>query len=139
MNDEWVKDSIFIEFRYSALITHNSAFEAFTVSQFYVDKSQCSSHQIFPGVKIFTTAGDNVMLSLVEFEPHAVVAMHQHPHEQMGMLLEGELTFTIGGETKTLQAGEMWRIPGHVPHMAVAGDKPVKALDVFNPIREDYR
>ncbi len=41
------------------------------MTQFYVDKSQCSSHQIFPGVTIFTTAGDNVMLSLVEFAPHA--------------------------------------------------------------------
>ena len=27
--------------------------------------------------------------------------------------------------------------PG-VEHKAVAGDKPVKALDVFCPIREDY-
>lgn len=109
------------------------------MSNYYADKSHCSEHQIFPGVKIFTTAGDNVMLSLVEFEPGAVVEMHQHPHEQMGMLLEGELTFTIGGETRVVRAGEMWRIPGHVPHKAVAGDKPVRALDVFNPIREDYR
>ena len=40
---------------------------------YFVDKSQCSKHQIFPGVQIFTTHGDHVMLSLVEFEPHAVV------------------------------------------------------------------
>ena len=40
---------------------------------YFVDKSQCSHHQIFPGVQIFTTHGDHVMLSLVEFEPHAVV------------------------------------------------------------------
>jgi quercetin dioxygenase-like cupin family protein len=106
---------------------------------FYVSASDRSHHQIFPGVHIYTTAGQQMMLSLVEFEPRAVVQPHSHPHEQMGMLLEGELTFTIGGQTRTLRPGEMWRIPGGVIHSAVAGDKPVKALDVFHPIREDYR
>jgi hypothetical protein len=33
----------------------------------------------------------------------------------------------------------MWRIPGGVVHSAVAGDRLVKALDVFYPICEDYR
>lgn len=106
---------------------------------YYVSRSDCSKHTIFPGVDIFTCAGEQMMLSLVEFRPLAVVEPHSHPHEQMGMLLEGELTFTIGGETKTLRPGEMWRIPGGVVHSAVAGDAPVKALDVFHPIREDYR
>ncbi|MCE9527752.1 MAG: cupin domain-containing protein [Pirellulaceae bacterium] len=109
------------------------------MSPYYVTRQDCSRHTIFPGVNIFTTAGEKTMLSLVEFEPGAIVQPHSHPHEQMGMLLEGELTFTIGGETKTLQPGEMWRIPGGIVHSAVAGNKPVKALDVFYPIREDYR
>lgn len=106
---------------------------------YYVNRADTSHHEIFPGVHIFTTAGEQMMLSLVEFEPNAVVQPHSHPHEQMGMLLEGELTFTIGGQTRTVKPGEMWRIPGTVVHSAVAGNKPVKALDVFHPIREDYR
>lgn len=106
---------------------------------YFVARSDCSQHTIFPGVNIFTMAGEKMMLSLVEFEPRSVVQPHSHPHEQMGMLLEGELTFTIGGETRTLAVGEMWRIPGGVVHSAVAGDAPVKALDFFDPIREDYR
>lgn len=109
------------------------------MSDYYVTRQDCSRHTIFPGVNIFTTAGEKMMLSLVEFEPRAIVQPHSHPHEQMGMLLEGELTFTIGGQTQTLKPGEMWRIPGGVVHSAVAGDQPVKALDVFHPVREDYR
>lgn len=109
------------------------------MSQYFVRPEDRSQHTIFPGVQIFTTAGNQLMLSLVEFEPHAVVELHSHPHEQMGLLLEGELTFTIGDEVQVLQPGQMWRIPGGVPHKAVAGDRPVKALDVFCPIREDYR
>jgi quercetin dioxygenase-like cupin family protein len=53
--------------------------------------------------------------------------------------LEGELTFIIGDEKASLQPGQMWRIPGGVVHSAIAGDQPVKALDVFCPIREDYK
>ena len=106
---------------------------------YFLSPSDCSKHTIFPGVDIYTAAGENMMVSLVEFAPRAVVEPHSHPHEQMGMLLEGELTFTIGGQTRTLQPGQMWRIPGGVVHSAVAGDQPVKALDVFHPVREDYR
>jgi quercetin dioxygenase-like cupin family protein len=79
------------------------------------------------------------MISLVEFEPHAVVREHSHPHEQLGVLLEGELEFVIGGQKRLVKPGEVWRIPGGVPHMATAGDKPVRAIDVFYPIRDDYR
>jgi unsaturated pyranuronate lyase len=108
------------------------------MANYFVSRADCSRHEIFPGVHIFTTAGQRMMLSLVELAPHSVVQPHSHPHEQMGLLLEGELTFTIGGETKTLRPGEMWRIPGGVEHTCVAGDQPAKALDVFHPVREDY-
>ncbi|MCA9124781.1 MAG: cupin domain-containing protein [Planctomycetaceae bacterium] len=109
------------------------------MSKYIISREDCSKHNIFPGVDIFTAAGEQMMLSFVEFAPHAVVEMHSHPHEQMGLLLEGELKFTIGDEESVVRPGQMWRIPGNVPHKAVAGDAPVKALDVFSPIREDYR
>ena len=108
-------------------------------SKYIVRRELCSHHTIFPGVDIYTTAGEKMMLSFVEFAPHAVVQPHSHPHEQMGLLLEGELTFVIGDETHVVRPGEMWRIPGGVVHSATAVDRPVKALDVFYPLREDYR
>jgi quercetin dioxygenase-like cupin family protein len=109
------------------------------MSGFFVDKGECSHRRIFPGVDIYTTATRHLMLSLVEMEPHAVVEEHSHPHEQMGMMLEGAAEFTIGGQTQTVSAGQMWRIPGGVAHRVVAGDRPVRALDVFHPPREDYQ
>jgi quercetin dioxygenase-like cupin family protein len=68
-----------------------------------------------------------------------VVEEHSHPHEQMGLMLEGEADFTIGGRTERVTAGQMWRIPGKVVHKVVALDKPVRAIDVFHPPREDYQ
>ena len=79
-----------------------------------------------------------MMLSLVEMRPGAVVEEHSHPHEQVGILISGQLTFTIGDETQVVRPGQMWRIPGGVVHRAVAGNEPVRALDVFCPVREGY-
>jgi quercetin dioxygenase-like cupin family protein len=107
--------------------------------RYLVDKADCSHHRIFPGVDIFTTFGDSMMLSLVEFEPGAVVEEHSHPHEQLGYMLEGEAEFIIGGQSQMVRPGMMWRIPGGVKHKVIAGDRPVRALDVFHPIREDYK
>ena len=107
--------------------------------QHFVDKNACVHHRIFPGVDIYTTCGDEMMLSLVEMEPHAIVEEHSHPHEQMGLMLEGEAEFTIGGQQQRVTAGQMWRIPGGVLHRVVAGPRPVAVLDVFHPPREDYK
>ncbi len=106
---------------------------------YFIDKSQCTHHRIFPGVDIYTSHGDKLMLSLVEFQPHAVVEEHSHPHEQMGLMLEGEAEFIVGGERRLVKAGEMWCIPGGVVHKVIAGNAPARALDVFHPIRDDYR
>ena len=105
---------------------------------FFVDKNQCAHHTIFPGVEIYTTAAEKMMMSLVEFEPHAVVQPHAHPHEQMGMVLEGRAVFFVGNEERILGPGQMYQIPGGVTHKVVALDEPVRALDFFYPIREEY-
>ena len=109
------------------------------MSSYFVDQSACARHTIFPGVEIFTACTDRLMLSVVELKPRAVVEEHSHPHDQMGLLIEGELDFTIGGQRQTLRPGQMWRIPGGVKHTCTAGPAGAKALDVFHPVREEYR
>jgi len=79
------------------------------------------------------------MLSLVDLKPHSVVEEHSHPHEQVGIILEGRATFFVGDEQRTLQPGDMYLIPGNIRHKVIALDQPVKALDIFCPVREEYR
>jgi quercetin dioxygenase-like cupin family protein len=108
------------------------------MSQFFPTPNEMSRHLIFPGVSIQTCALEKMMLSIVDLQPHSVVEEHSHPHEQVGMLLQGRLVFTIGNEVRTLQPGDTWRIPGGVKHKVVTLDEPAKAIDIFSPIREDY-
>jgi quercetin dioxygenase-like cupin family protein len=106
--------------------------------EYFIDPEVCPEREIFPGVNIHTMAGRQMMLSVVDLQPNSVVELHHHHHEQIGILLEGELIFTIGGQQRTLRPGQMWRIPGDVEHKAIAGPQGAKALDVFSPIREEY-
>jgi quercetin dioxygenase-like cupin family protein len=109
------------------------------MSLYFPNSDECARHTIFPGVDIRTCALEKMMMSVVDLAPHSVVEEHQHPHEQVGMLLEGKAIFFIGGEEKTLQTGDLYRIPGNVRHKVIALDQPVRAIDIFCPPREDYR
>jgi len=108
------------------------------VGDFFVPTGSGSRHVIFPGVEIRTTAGRQLMLSVVTFEPGSTVTAHSHPHEQMGMMISGRLEFIVAGSTRVLGPGDIWRIPGGVVHSVRAFDGPAVALDAFHPIREDY-
>ena len=109
------------------------------MSQYFPAPEECSQHTIFPGVHIRTCSAEQMMLSVVDLEPHAVVEEHAHPHEQVGMVLQGRAVFTIGGEQKTLAAGDLYRIPGNVRHKVVVLGEPTRALDIFYPVRDEYR
>jgi quercetin dioxygenase-like cupin family protein len=109
------------------------------MSLYFPTSDECARHTIFPGVNIRTCALEKMMMSVVDLAPRSVVEEHQHPHEQVGMLLEGKAIFFIGNEQKTLQTGDLYRIPGNVLHKVIALEKPVRAIDIFCPPREDYR
>ncbi len=109
------------------------------MSVYFPTLDDCAQHTIFPGVHICTYCLEKLMLSYVEMEPGAVVELHQHPHEQMGLVLEGRARFFIGDEEKLVQPGDRFRIPGNVPHKVINLDQPFKALDAFHPVREEYR
>lgn len=78
-------------------------------------------------------------MAVVDLAPGAVVPPHHHPHEQTGTVLSGEITFTIGAETRTLHQGELYVIPGDVEHTATAGGAGAQVLDVFHPVREEWQ
>lgn len=95
--------------------------------------------ELFEGVKTRTFWGEKMLMSLLDLAPHGDVPLHSHPHEQVGIVLEGELELTIDGETQVLEAGDVFVIPGDVEHSARTGDKPAKALDIFSPVRDEYK
>ncbi len=106
---------------------------------YFVEREKMHRKELAPGTKASLAWGKNIMLSLVEFEPGTLVPMHSHPHEQAGIVVEGEFDFIIGGERRRVKPGDMYIIPGGVQHSAIGLDKKAVALDIFSPPREDYK
>ncbi len=95
--------------------------------------------QLVPGARTRTFWGDNMLLSLVEIDANSEVPKHTHPHEQGGIVVEGEMEMGIAGEVKLLKPGDMYIIPGDVEHYAKTGATPAKALDIFSPVRAEFQ
>jgi len=104
-----------------------------------VNREECVRMNPFAGVEMHAVEAEKMTLSVVAVAPHAVIDEHSHPHEQIGYMVEGEAEFVIEGKSFHVRAGQMWRLPGGVPHKVIAGDRPMRAIDVFYPIREDMR
>ena len=94
--------------------------------------------QFAPGIQSRTFWGEKLMLALVNLEANAVLPAHSHPHEQSSFILEGELEFEVGGESRKLKPGDIVTIPGDVEHTVRVGPRPAKVLDIFTPIREEF-
>lgn len=81
---------------------------------------------------------ERVTVGEVLLDADTLVPMHNHPHEQVTYVIEGRFEFTIGNDTQVLEPGDAALIPGGVMH----GGRTVtacKVIDIFAPVREEYR
>ncbi len=82
--------------------------------------------------------GDSMTVAHWTIDSGAELPEHAHPHEQIVNMLEGEFEMTMGGQSQTLKSGDVLVIPGGQPH----GGRAItdcKIIDVWHPVREDYR
>ena len=91
-----------------------------------------------PGVTMQSMTGGALMANWVTIEPNRPVPLHQHMHEQLGIMLEGALELTIGDDVRVLRPGDAYSVPPDLPHSARTLDEGCVVLDIFTPIREDY-
>ncbi len=80
---------------------------------------------------------DKLTFAHIIIDEGAVLPEHHHPHEQWMHLLEGEIEFSLNGETQILILGMCAYIPSNFPHSARA-IKECKVIDCFYPVREDF-
>ncbi|MCB0047449.1 MAG: cupin domain-containing protein [Caldilineaceae bacterium] len=104
----------------------------------FFDIASRESRPITPEISMRTFWGEQMLLSYAVLEPNAVLPLHSHPHEQAGVILSGELTLTLGDETRTLKSGDIYLAPGGLEHEGLAGPEGCVALDIFSPVREEY-
>jgi quercetin dioxygenase-like cupin family protein len=91
---------------------------------------------VITGIEFRPVTTETVMTNFVTFEPDAVAPVHHHHEQQIAIVLSGELTFTVGAETRVMHGGDCVVIPPHVEHGGFAGPEGCQALDVFTPPRD---
>ena len=96
------------------------------------------SKEIARGIQGKYIHGLGTTFGYVKIEAGSILPAHQHLHEQITFVLEGELEMKIGDQTYLLTAGTAHVIPCNTPHSATARIR-CTVIDVFSPARDDYR
>lgn len=105
----------------------------------FSDLSAGIARNLAPGIDTRVFAGDQAMLSVVNFEPNSEGSIHSHAEEQWGVVLEGSGTRIQDGVDVPVGIGDFWRTPSGIEHGFKAGPDGAKVLDIFAPPREAYR
>jgi quercetin dioxygenase-like cupin family protein len=100
--------------------------------------TEVPSREVFPGFHGRFVHSANMTFAYWDIEEGSKVPEHSHVHEQVVNMLEGRLELTVDGKMHTLGSGQVLVIPSNAVHSGRALT-PCKVLDVFSPVREDYR
>lgn len=106
---------------------------------YFCDIENREGKEVVPGITIRTFWGDKMLVSVVDLDANTQLPNHSHPHEQAGTVISGSMALTIDGETRHLGPGDTYLIPGGVEHSAYTGELPARVIDIFSPVREDYK
>lgn len=101
-------------------------------------------HNTTPSIEMVEKAfakfvhGQSLTVAHWYIEAGGKIPPHRHVHEQIINCLEGEFHIYLENELHILSAGNALVIPSDALHSAEA-ITDIKCIDVFYPVREDYR
>ena len=93
-------------------------------------------------MSVFETLGEeigaNVSVIAVDLAPGEGPALHRHTYPEVFVVLEGQATFTLGGEERVVCGGEVVVAPAGVAHRFVnSGSGRLRQVDVHESPRFD--
>jgi quercetin dioxygenase-like cupin family protein len=90
------------------------------------------------GIERQMVVGERIMIVRFRFVPFLVTPEHTHPHEQMSLVVSGQVRFFIEGKERIASPGDVLHFPPNCLHGATMMDEEVVLIDIFSPIREDF-
>jgi quercetin dioxygenase-like cupin family protein len=104
----------------------------------YIELGGLGEREVVPGfVGRFVHTGSMTVASF-RVRAGSLLPPHSHPHEQVSIVIEGRLEMSLAGSVRVLEPGLVASIPPGVEHSGRALSD-CRVIDVFSPVREDYR
>ena len=105
----------------------------------FASVDELAPYALMDGVRARAVHGERITFAVMDLAPSIGLPEHRHPSEQLGMVVQGEFTFTVGGETRVRRPGDMWVIPPDVPHTVEAtGSEGCTVIETFSPPRAEW-
>ncbi len=80
--------------------------------------------------------GANVSFFLVDTPPGSGPSLHTHPYEEVFVVQEGHVTFTVEDETVEATGGQIVIVPAGAAHTFVnSGTGPLRQIDIHPTAR----
>jgi quercetin dioxygenase-like cupin family protein len=103
------------------------------------DWTTIPSERIADGIDRQLVWGDRMTVCRLRFAPGVVTAVHSHPHEQITLVERGRVRFNVDGRDYTASAGDILNFRSGCQHGATILEDGAVLIDIFSPIREDFR
>jgi len=104
----------------------------------YQHLAKIEERELLPGLRVRFVHSESMTLAYWNISAGADLPSHDHPHEQVVNVIEGSFELTVGKETRELGPGDVVVIPSGISHGGKARTA-CRIIDVFHPVREDYR
>ena len=103
-----------------------------------MELNNLKSKEIMPGFYGKIVHGDNMTWVLWNIDKDSKLPEHYHKQEQIMYLVKGKFKLTLNGKTSIHGPGSIVVIPSNVPHSGTSLT-PCEILDVFSPVREEFK
>jgi len=103
----------------------------------FVKLSDLPELKLADGIRGRAVTAGSVTVFHAELDAGALLPAHNHHHEQVVNVIEGELELVVEGTTHRLVPGTAMVLASNVVHSGRAVTK-CRVVDVFQPVREDF-
>lgn len=103
-----------------------------------IKRKDVKRKEIIPGFYSKFIHTESMTISYWEIIKGSKLPEHQHHHEQVSQVMEGKFALTIDGITQEMTPGLVAVIPSNTMHSGIALTD-CKIMDIFSPVREDYK